>query len=672
MPKDQRAGVPGFLASPVIGLSKRVRFGVAGRILFANSVMLVGIMVLTTSLLYIQLSQLNTKREQDLLRSAAESISLSLRLIEVEETDADGQFPSAASHENLEAMLRTVVAEYDFDTAAIVPIDYLIEPPALGASGRQEAIESNLVTSNSGTVPSSSIDRLAARVDGTRIADGESLVRFIDDGGPEGGTMYAITPVLAEHLTSAEADQGPGDAPGFAANADPQRVVGAVIVGSTADSVRSGFIPQSKWLIGIAIATLLMGIGSTWVTSRGLRRVTGDYGAAELRNMLEFYSSVLTAVSEGLLLVDRSAGIVLINAEARELLGLPRAGRGAGQDEAAQTEDTAQPEDTARATIPDRAMPLDDLDVPNALRELLASGRWARDEIHYTDERVLVVNQQPTDVGTDTWVVTMRDHTELAELSGELVSVRSFSDSLRSQTHEYANRLHMVVSLLETGHTDEAIEFAAKDLDDLNRVRGSGQMSFDHPVLSALLLSKIAQAAEAGIEMTVDTAELSGHLGGDDRDLATILGNLIDNAFDALSRQDVLPEDKRVHVHLSGSGGPGGFTIEVSDDGPGIDEEHVDAIFERGWSTKHDGVETDCGRGRQEAGTRGVGLSLVVQAIRRLGGAIDVQGRGEEGDEYKGAVLTVWLPDRSSDPPRAGATGNPPTGPNATVAAEQP
>lgn len=239
----------------------------------------------------------------------------------------------------------------------------------------------------------------------------------------------------------------------------------------------------------------------------------------------------------------------------------------------------------------------------------------------------------------------MRDHTELAELTGELVSVRSFSDSLRAQTHEYANRLHMVISLLETGHVDEAIDFAAKDLDDLSRVTGDGNMSFDHPVLSALLLSKVAQAAEAGIEMTVDTAGLTGSLGGDDRDLATILGNLIDNAFDALSRQDVLPENKRVHVHLSGAGGAAGFTIEVSDDGPGIAEEDLDAIFERGWSTKHDGVVTDRGRGRRQTGTRGVGLSLVVQAIRRLGGAIDVQGRGEDCDEFSGAVLTVWLPD---------------------------
>ena len=649
MPKDQRVKPSGGLIGPVARLSRRVRYGVAGRIMFANSIMLVGIMVLTTSLLYIQLSQLNTKREQDLLRSAADNLSMSLSLVGTGETDKEN-FIDADSQADVQTMLDNVVTQYEFGVAAVVPINYLLTPQSLGSPGRQERIEAKIVTANSGDVPDDSVDQLAARIDADRVVDGKSVVRFLDDGGPGGGTLYVVSPIFAKQLG--------------ADSVRPNTVVGAVIVGNSADSVRSGFLAQSNWLIGIAITTLILGIAASWATSRGLRRVTGDYGATELRNMLEFYSSVLKAVSEGLLLVDRSTGIVLINAEARELLGLPEADEDHGSGQAAATGDSVT------ATSPIGGIALRELDLPAALIDLLASGRWARDEIHYTDDRVLVVNQQPTDAASDTWVVTMRDHTELAELSGELVSVRSFSDSLRAQTHEYANRLHMVVSLLETGHVDEAIEFAAKDLDDLNRVTGDGQMSFDHPVLSALLLSKIAQAAEVGIEMTVDTAGLSGRLGGDDRDLATILGNLIDNAFDALSRQDVLPEDKRVHVHLSGAGGAGGFTIEVSDDGPGIDEEYVDAIFERGWSTKHDGVATDKGFGRQETGTRGVGLSLVVQAIRRLGGAVDVQGRGEDCDEFKGAVLTVWLPDAEFFSPRAlhgGHTGNPPTGPIAIV-----
>lgn len=632
MPRKKRSVLTTATTGPVGRLSRWVRLSAAGRIMFANSIMLVGIMVLTTSLLYLQLSQLNTKREQDLLRSAADNMSLSLGLVGTGEAGSD-DFLDAESRADVETMLGNVISQYGFDIAAVVPIDFLLTPPTLGSPDRQQALEKKAASANSGTIPEDSIDQLAQSVDEESLEKGRTTVRFIDDGGPGDGTMYVVTPVYAEHLGA----DGVG----------PDTVVGAVIVGSSADSVREGFLAQGKWLIGIAVLTLLLGIGSSWVTSRGLRRVTGDYGADELRSMLDFYSSVLKAVSEGLLLVDRLRGIVLINAEARELLGLPAA---------------ADDADPARASTEE--MPLNGVDLPEALHDLLASGRWARDEIHYTDDRVLVVNQQPTEAASDTWVVTMRDHTELAELSGELVSVRSFSDSLRAQTHEYANRLHMVVSLLETGHVDEAIDFAAKDLDDLNRVNGDGSMTFDHPVLSALLLSKIAQAAEVGIEMTVDTAGLTGRLSGDDRDLATILGNLIDNAFDALGRQDVLPEDKRVHVELSGSGGSGGFTIEVSDDGPGIDEEHLDAIFERGWSTKHDGVETDQGQGRQQTGTRGVGLSLVVQAIRRLGGAVDVQGRGEDCDRFKGAVLTVWLPDRLGAVAAAGAAADAGTHPD--------
>ena len=89
-------------------------------------------------------------------------------------------------------------------------------------------------------------------------------------------------------------------------------------------------------------------------------------------------------------------------------------------------------------------------------------------------------------------------------------------------------------------------------------------------------------------------------------------------------------------------------------------------MFERGFSTKHDGVGSDSGPGRTESGSRGVGLSLVVQAVRRLGGAIDVRGGPDcEGDPL-GASFDVWLPgaaERAAGPaeraagPAAGDTG---------------
>ena len=237
-------------------------------------------------------------------------MSLSLGLVGTGEAGSD-DFLDAESRADVETMLGNVISQYGFDIAAVVPIDFLLTPPTLGSPDRQQALEKKAASANSGMIPEDSIDQLAQSVEEESLEKGRTTVRFIDDGGPGDGTMYVVTPVYAEHLGA----DGVG----------PDTVVGAVIVGSSADSVREGFLAQGKWLIGIAVLTLLLGIGSSWVTSRGLRRVTGDYGADELRSMLDFDSSVLKAVSEGLLLVDRLRGIVLINAEARELLGLPAA-----------------------------------------------------------------------------------------------------------------------------------------------------------------------------------------------------------------------------------------------------------------------------------------------------------------------------------------------------------
>src|SRR5699024_2459749 len=125
---------------------------VAGRIMFANSIMLVGIMVLTTSLLYIQLYQLNTKREQDLMDSAADNMSLSLGLVGTGEAGHD-DFLDAESRTDVETMLNNVISQYGFDVAAVVPIDFLLAPPTLGSPNRQQTFDEKIVSANSGRIP---------------------------------------------------------------------------------------------------------------------------------------------------------------------------------------------------------------------------------------------------------------------------------------------------------------------------------------------------------------------------------------------------------------------------------------------------------------------------------------------------------------------------------------
>lgn len=622
--------------------SAAVRLGVAGRILVANTVMLVGIVLFTTSVLYIQLSKDNTETRKELLTSSANSIAGSPTVHQdlvthpgqdpppedpaegtdpgdaSAGTDAPGWFAGTDEHEEVWTVLSHTQEQYGYDYVAIVPRSYLTEP-LLGKTSDSDLsdglgagpIEVDLV----GADP----EVLLAPVDRGAVLEGRTVSHYADL--EDTGLLYVVAP-----LTDADPTDTRISDPGS------DEVIGAVVVGSRSATVRSAFRDAAGWIIGIGALTLLLGVAATWMTSRGLKRVTGDYGTHELGRTLEYYQSVLQAVSEGLVLIDRDRGVVLYNTEAARLLDLPQESS-------------------------DRAVATRDLDLPGSLRELMDSGRYARDEIHYTDNHVLVVNQQPTPGRRDTWVTTMRDHTELQELSGELVSVKSFSESMRSQTHEYANRLHMIVSLIETGETERALAFATEEIEHMAKPSDSLLGGFDHPVLAALILTKIAQAKERGISFCFDADDLTEQLAADDRDLMTVVGNLVDNAFDVVSRTDVAADRKLVALRLAGSVRTG-FSIEVSDDGPGIAEADVDRVFERGWSTKHEGVDADTGFGRIEDTSRGVGLSLVVQAVRRMGGAIDVHEHGDpESGELRGAGFSVWLPGHGASEGRTNGNG---------------
>jgi sensor histidine kinase regulating citrate/malate metabolism len=218
-------------------------------------------------------------------------------------------------------------------------------------------------------------------------------------------------------------------------------------------------------------------------------------------------------------------------------------------------------------------------------------------------------------------VVTLRDHTDLQALTGELDSVRGFAESLRSQAHEAANRLHTVVSLVELGRNAEAVEFATAELALAQRLTDRVVDAVSEPVLAALLLGKAAEANERGAELVIteeteiDDAVLGGTLAP--RDVVTILGNLIDNALDAALEGGGTPK-----VFVTARAEDGELLLRVEDTGTGLAA--GEAAFDRGWSTKADG--------------RGLGLALVRQAVHRGDGTVEV-GRGDHG-----AVFTVRLP----------------------------
>ncbi|MFD3955086.1 MULTISPECIES: sensor histidine kinase [Streptomyces] len=401
---------------------------------------------------------------------------------------------------------------------------------------------------------------------------------------------------------------------------DGEEIIGLVSAGITVDRVSSQVREQLGALALAAGGALALGGIGTYVINARLRRHTHGMNAAELSRLHDYHQATLHAVREGLLMLDGQRRIALINDAGRELLGLDPETEAVGRTVA-------------------------ELNLPAPLTGALLASEARVDELHLTAERVVVVNTRPV-VGGERrgTVVTLRDHTELQALTGELDSERGFTQALRSQAHEAANRLHTVVSLIELGRVEEAVEFATAELELAQVLTDRVVGAVEEPVLAALLLGKAAQANERGVELElaedslIDDGALPPSLA--QRDLVTILGNLIDNAVEAASEgsegdtmEGAVPVQRtapqggagRARVTVTALADDRELLLRVSDTGAGIGPEEADEVFRRGWSTHGAG--------------RGLGLALVRQAAHRNGGSVELD-RAPEG----GARFTVRLP----------------------------
>ena len=378
-------------------------------------------------------------------------------------------------------------------------------------------------------------------------------------------------------------------------DADGDEVIALVSVGITVSDIDKQLRREVVVILLCAAAVLGLGLLGAALVSRRLRRMTHGMGEREIARMYEYYSAVLHAVREGLLLLNPDGRVELANDEARRLLDLP--------------------DDVIGRQVADLGL------APGLVAAAL--GRTAEsDDLYLAGDRMLVVSTAPArwegrEVGS---VVSLRDHTELRSVTGELDVVRQLTESLRSQNHEAANRLHTVVSLIEMGRPDDAVDFATEELQVAQLLADRVVGAVDDPVVAALLLGKSADAAERGIELAISGSVAET---GDvpSRDLVTVLGNLVDNAFDAVADA----AERRVRVHLEHADGT--LTIVVDDSGAGLDDEAAARVLERGWTTK-----------AAPGSGRGLGLALVVQVARRHGGDVTI-GRSDLGGARFGVVL---------------------------------
>ncbi|MFF3399712.1 ATP-binding protein [Streptomyces sp. NPDC002659] len=382
------------------------------------------------------------------------------------------------------------------------------------------------------------------------------------------------------------------------------RHLGTVMVSEASPTAWQRLSNASSYLLAYLGIASGIGLIGSWLLARRTKRQTLGLEPREIAGLAEHREAMLYGIAEGVIALDPQLRLTLVNAVGRRLLDLPENCVG---------------------------MSLADLGIEGRLHDVLAgspgdsAGR--RDEVVIRRGRVLVMNRMTVTkdgrrLGS---VTTLRDRTELAQLEREIGSFRSSAELLRAQGHEFANQLHTISGLIQIGKHDDVVRYVRA----LSRHRQSLDMTVNRRIrdmpVGALLMAKSSLAAERKVALRVSERTSLDRLAPEDSaDVATVLGNLVDNAVDAAGAGDDHGHEAWVEVELRQDASS--VEIVVRDSGPGVAPELAHEVFSHGFTTK-----------AAQEGERGIGLALTRLVCKRRGGEVAV------ANTLDGAMFTARM-----------------------------
>ena len=373
-------------------------------------------------------------------------------------------------------------------------------------------------------------------------------------------------------------------------------VTGYVLAGLYLRSIRTMALRTLAVFVGIGLAALGVGTLLSLQLARRIKSGLLGYEPDAFRDLFLRRMELLDALDEGLLAIDRDAHILYINRAAAEMLSFDKdavLGRPLAE---------VYPQST----------------IPQVLRTQQAEYNVSLESLRHV--RILSDRMPVWRDGRIVGAVAIfRNRTEVARLARELTGVQHIVEAMRAYTHEFMNKLHVILGLLQLGEAQRAEEYVLQLTQ--TRALSTRQISacIAEPSVAALLIGKSCRAAELGVRLTLDPAS---HLGADPRCLPapamiTVLGNLIENAFDAFAQT---PGRALHEVSVSVREGEQGLILSVDDNACGMSDEVRRHLFERGATSKGEG--------------HGTGLYLVKQIVDAYHGDIRVESTRGVGSSF--------------------------------------
>ncbi|HDR3887283.1 TPA: two-component system sensor histidine kinase DcuS [Bacillus cereus] len=412
-------------------------------------------------------------------------------------------------------------------------------------------------------------------------------------GGDEGTVLKG-----KEHVSLAEGTLGISMRVFVPVFADTGEQLGAVAVGISADNVKER-VKESRHIIYIGVGVgLLVGIIGAILLARHIKKSLFGLEPHRIAKILEERNTMLQSVKEGIIAVDKEAKVTLINNEAKRLF------KKSGLEEDFIGKDV-------------------ELYMPNSrIKEVLQTGEVQLNEEQNIYGITIVTNRVPLYVKGEIVgaIATFRDKTEIRKLAEELTGIRLYAEALRAQSHEFMNKMHVVLGLTHMKQYEELQKYVSSMVSEHQYEIGGIMKKIQSPVFAGFLLGKLSYAREKNIKLIIKEDSYLPEI-YDERiihELITIVGNLINNALDAVTNC----EKKQVEVGIQYGDT---LIITVQDTGKGIKEDEIDALFIKGYSTKGD--------------NRGYGLHLVKESIQRINGRIYVHSLLGTG-----TTITIEIP----------------------------
>ncbi|WHY02684.1 sensor histidine kinase [Neobacillus sp. DY30] len=420
--------------------------------------------------------------------------------------------------------------------------------------------------------------------------------------GGDNELVFKGEPVISESIGTL----GPslrGKAPIF----EQGEVIGVVSVGYLQTDIEKEVSKVQKKIFFTTFLILIGGLLAALLISLNIKKALFGLEPKEIAWMYQEKHAILESIHEGIIAIDTDGRITVVNETAHKILGVPNEMllRGKRIEEVIENTNLLEVVQNGKAEYD---------------RETIIFGEV------FLANRIPIFNKKGDVIGA---VASLRNKSELAQLLQELSHVKAYAEGLRAQTHEYSNRLYTLLGLIQLGSYKEAIDFISKEVDVTQGFIQFLMKEIPDPIIAGFILGKVSLASELKVKFSIDREssfkDIPFEISRDS--LVTIIGNLVNNAFEAV-RENI--GEKRVSLFFTDLGKE--LIIEVEDNGKGIDSNVNGQIFKEGFTTK------------DKNSNAGIGLSLVQNAINSLGGYVTFSSKVGEG-----TIFTVAIPKSMGD-----------------------